>query len=310
MAIGAILFSKIEPAINLLDGSVETYDGNGYPTPEEIESEVPLAFIQAHPLVNIYAPKSVYFWYRLVPDGEDLGLDEYHNSEVGVPPKWFVEQDTLDVETALGVGRQSAEYKGRHFQEGWIIWALEHGICQGQPFLVQIDEERWYRSGGEYDEWDSEQDAVVVYKIPLRPKRILKSWEKTLKETLAHRERVVKAQARLKRLQLEDTKALLVKTERYHVGEFYYDDMGSNQNGKGLSVTLYSEHAAIWGRSKQPRNPAYIVSGKSDTGDFREAFMEMFHKAIEKGYDPLAIMPLAGGQVGFSRWERISLGIT
>jgi hypothetical protein len=282
-------------------------DDTVYPTPEEVESEVPLAFIRANLLTNIYTPKAIYLWFRLLGDAPDFTLESCEHDGIGVPPKWYVNDDCFDPGATIDPEYHYVKYRGEEFNLKWYTWALTYGIAPGQPFLVRFDEPRWYKCGEYGEEWDSEQDTEIVYVVPNHLKRALKIWDRTLKRVHQFQDNRVEVRLRARRLQIEDISALGLEIVRHHVGPCYWDDMGDNRNNDGVTVRLTSKHNDSMYDGYSDQNPACLVYGSSDKGDPVEAFKRMLDKAVKMGVDPTAIVALAGGKIPLDRWKRISL---
>lgn len=99
-------------------------------------------------LVNIYCPSEVRVWFSMHPDHfrEDLCLRERGRDRIGTPPEWFTDDPIGRCEEVLdlyGSFRSVDSGEGWVFTERSTLWALEHGIAPGQPFLVRISEPQW-----------------------------------------------------------------------------------------------------------------------------------------------------------------------
>lgn len=261
------------------------------------------------PLTNVNTPDGVlYRWYRLIPDGFDLYPEAIGTNEVGDPPKWLEHQeDVTDLDTSLSPEWCHGIHRGHEFTERWLRWALHRGIAPGTPFLVRIGEPKWYKCSYEYDEWDCEYDIKVVWVQPRTPEQSLKSWARFLDAMIRGRDVHCDALEKLRHLRETDENALSIRTDWYY-SNGYYDEMSPPT---GLTVQLWTSHT-LYG-NKHPLG-AQLASGRSDRGDYQEAFRNLLKTCAERypKLSPSAIIRAQGSdrRLHLTRYEHITLDTT
>lgn len=220
-------------------------------------------------LTDLYTPTAVQVWLRC--DGDDF--ETAANSDHGEPPEWFHRdiletgwRYVLDVGTAVG---------------GWpaeLQWLLEYGLLPGQPFLVQVDEPRWYKTGEYGSEWDCEFDWHFIRAVPRTEAQIARGWDAVL-----HAEEVART---FKTLQRERHVFLArsVRTAMYLSLETYFGSQQSWWDDMtfpcGIRYSLCSD-VPLDGRLKS-RNSHYrrvqtaiLARGEDDAGSHELALRRL-----------------------------------
>lgn len=134
-----------------------------------------------YPLVNVYCPRNVWVWHRLIFDGyEDLYPTAIGNVPgVGEQPDWWACTSFDEIAEAYNFSQHN-EVLGYTYNYTWLQFAMENGIAPGQAFLISISIPVGYRSyDGDYDEeWSWE----IVERAPLPTAVALKRWAHTWRQ--------------------------------------------------------------------------------------------------------------------------------
>jgi hypothetical protein len=165
------------------------------------------------PCTNVYTKDDAYVWLRLVVDGLDLDVEDYADGSIGDEPEWWEMVTESGWDSILG---SSWEHSGPfEFPTRWLSWALEHGICPGQPFLAWVGTPRTYKSSYEYDEWDIEFEGEVLFALPKKPEHVRKSWERALKRLAECRTAVLLSKQAQKHLTANDRATMVLEHDSY-----------------------------------------------------------------------------------------------
>ena len=228
------------------------------------------------PFCDIYTESTIYIWARLVDGGNDLKLEAYSADFLGRPPEWTM-YDELDIESITGVYRDVFD------------WGLQEGLAPGQPFVLEIEPTKYTAPSyeGEVDSWN---DWAIVHRLPRRPEQAARAWIRAQKNIREFHVFQKESQEKLRRLQIEDTANLFLKTEEKRWISNGYQELSP----PGVSVSLCSRH---W-RLPQPGDPVgsighgqAIAWGSNDAGSKELAFMDLLKNAQERcpGIDLQAI---------------------
>lgn len=249
------------------------------------------------PLVDLNTPTRIYRWYKLVHEwGDDLLFESCAVEALGKLPAWVEHNDETDIEDMIGVD---------WCPQRILHWGLENGLAPGQPFLICIDEPRWYKSGGyEYEEWDCEWDAEIVRVMPRDPRSAARSWARIMEVGRRHREDMERRKQATYQLQMRCLKDLHISATHFFT-ERYYDDMAFPT---GLRLTLYSKRQLHGVNGHTP-----LASGESRKGEHQEAFDDLVTSTLKHHPDliPLDVMQayrrsFPMGSVALSRWATIA----
>lgn len=123
-------------------------------------------------LVDLYNEDGVRVWLRLDDDCRgDLDIRLVRGPRIGTPPGWFTEEcSSSGLDMVL-----HAQWRP-DTRDDRAVWAIERGLCPGQPFLVAIDPPRWYRCSYEYEEYDVEWTWDILDVVPRTPARAARAW--------------------------------------------------------------------------------------------------------------------------------------
>jgi hypothetical protein len=187
-------------------------------------------------LVDLYNAEGVRVWLRLDDDCRgDLDIRRIRGPHLGTPPEWFTEE--------CSESRLESVIHPQWRPDGgtWATWALEHGLCPGQPFLVEIDAPRLYRCSYEYDEWDVEWTWDLLDVVPRSPERAARIWA----DFYVRRREILEAQrqdAADRRLKSETDRAAMFISTGVYWHSRYYDECSPPD---GEIVRLLSKHGAL-----------------------------------------------------------------
>lgn len=96
----------------------------------------------------------IYLWCRIVEYGTEseweLSLGVYDEES---PLPWWWDEISDTIETTL---YDSFE------DDALLNWALHHGLCPNQEFVLWISKPRWVRCNFEYEEYDLDYEVCVV----------------------------------------------------------------------------------------------------------------------------------------------------
>ena len=227
-----------------------------------------------NPLQNLYRSGGpAYLWLRLLPNGDDLTLEECEQDSVGHRPGWL---DDGITETGIEGIIQHRNWKPD--TGSWFYWALTNGIGPGQPFCVELYPPRW--SGGGYwdnDEWDCYWDWNVVRVMPRKDAG--RSWDEYLKKEQRLNERFGRTRA-------QAIKELTHKRERDR-GALYltwgtmtdgYSPHNFGGKPHAVKVELCSKHVR---HSLGYQLPAAMAFGLDEQGTNEGAFADLLRRMAE-----------------------------
>lgn len=188
-------------------------------------------------LVDFYSEAGVRVWLRLDDDCRgDLDIVRIRGPRVGTPPEWFTEEcSNSGLDMVLRAQWRADTCDDR------AVWAVEQGLCPGQPFLVAIDPPHWYRCSYEYEEYDVEWSWELLDRMPRTAERAARAWA----SFYVRRREICEAQraeADARRLKSEtDLSAMYISTDVYWHG--YYDECAPPD---GTIIRLRSQHGALY----------------------------------------------------------------
>jgi len=238
-----------------------------FPLGETVEGIKALAFAlqdpKHHVLVNVYSQPVCYIWLQVVRDGVDLTVEPYLTSSHGEEPDWFdYELSNSSWPDIISPDHKWSAIETSDFTGTWNDWALQEGLCPGQPFLVEFEHPRWYKSGGyEYEEWDVEYSWTIVDRAPRSPKQAARAWEQWQTQCARNRHACRREKARREHKRQHDVDAMFIRFEPFCSGRDGWPD--------GHSVSLWTTHGGT------------LASGRSP-GDQRDP-----EPSIEKAWDDL-----------------------
>lgn len=175
------------------------------------------------PLQDVYCPRVVFRWFRLVVEGSQLEFEDCSDDLVRFGTPWFM--DEFDIESVLGIGRDGES----------INWGLKNGVAPGQPFLLRIPQP--HCSQTYYGEYDEEWDYELVRVLPKKPLSAAKSWQVAMARIEQNNLRHANF------LEAEHARALR-SPKTWKIDSWYYDNEGESC----VALTLISSlpnHAAV-----------------------------------------------------------------
>lgn len=192
---------------------------------------------------NVRSQVVCYSWLVLYRDGLDLNVEKCLDvEEFGREPEWLW-HETSDNGWE---GIINPAYDRDHGR--WNMWALQQGLCPGQPFLVELEKPHYYRCSWEYDEWDVSYAFDIVMRDPRSPKQAARAWAGWWKKCAAYKVAHERARAREQHKREHDTKAMYLQRDM-----FWADSYGDGYPPNGYIVALCSKHTyggwLIQGRS-------------------------------------------------------------
>jgi hypothetical protein len=262
--------------MSLLAPSAYVWGEVNEPDPEipEEEKRGPMAPWMIPSLTNVYRPDGpAYLWLRLVPSW-GLEPEEFSTNEEGRRPRWLDDGISEDgLQGILSVSR-----------ECWVTWGLEHGICPGQPFCVELYPPRWTKSGYEYEEWDCEWNWDIVRVIPKDPMKAGRCWQRYIESYDRNMKRLQRRQEQdrewVERKRVSDPSALYLRWESYFArGQSTYDDM---EIPAGVRVCLCSRHTK--NLAGQVITSDRMAMGEDDGGDKNKAFENLLTDFAKTGF--------------------------
>lgn len=94
----------------------------------------------------------VYLWCRILEFGSDSEW-EFDIGDGETPkPEWWEQCVSEDIRYIIH-GTEDHDL---------LNWALHHGLCPNQEFVLRVSEPHWYRCSFEYEEYDYDVDVEVV----------------------------------------------------------------------------------------------------------------------------------------------------
>ena len=196
-----------------------------YPLHESEDAFRAIAFaLQDDGPTNVYSTVGCYVWLQLVRDGIDLAIEPYLGADdFGAVPEWFdyeIGQSGWDGVISPEFVSWRADDAPSDFAGTWNNWALEHGVCPGQPFLVELKPPHYSKCGWEYEEWDVEYYWDIVRRAPRSAKQSARAWAQWQTACTANRQAMCRAAARLKQRRARRVDEMFLQydsfwTERY-----------------------------------------------------------------------------------------------
>lgn len=224
--------------------------------------------------VDVLLPTTVYLWFELLPNGEDLYLDTSADTSVGSAPEWMEYDFDLDIIIDPQWRREESGL-GWIFTRTWHEWGLREGIAPWQPFLLKVCEpvydKIWTDCGYEYDvEWD--WDIVEVQALP--PDQVLRRWVTWHRWRDRYERRMKAAMQAFKELRYGDLSAMYLNTFHYWTRSGHSDCPPD-----GVGVRLCSNHTQIPGYMKG--SWADMAEGRDNGGDRNVAFARLAPQALQ-----------------------------
>lgn len=221
---------------------------------------------------DVLLPTAVRVWYRLHADGcRDLHPVQCAHDVIGMSPDWWEE----DLETAVSLDRWAnrTQIGGFTINQGWVHWALTHGVAPGQAFLVHIPEPIGSGEGDDYDEdWDYELLEIAPSSAAVTQRR----WEQFLRKQQAYRELAMQSYQAGRHRLYSDTSAMYVRHSNYEPsGAAYGFPRGvtlSLCSARNEYVDYAGLHLDVWN----------MASGRDDKGDVDRAMAQLIAEACTR----------------------------
>lgn len=121
------------------------------------------------PLHDFAVGDTWYKWFKLARQFGDLDLVEC-GKPCDVPPAWKEEEHDW---RSLLEDREEVS-----LSNDWATWGLKHGVCPGQPFLVEMAGPHVYGGGYYSEDYEVEYALTIVRRMPRTPQEALRSWDK------------------------------------------------------------------------------------------------------------------------------------
>jgi hypothetical protein len=222
-------------------------------------------------LVDLFVPGgSAFVWLRwsLCGDAWDLDLRSASIAMIGTATEWL--SDELSHDGFDGIIHTPWLHielpDGIEFNVGGLHLAASLGLAPGQPFLVEIEPPRSYRTSYEYDEWDVEWTWEIVRRIPWSTEQAGRSWLRTMEQVERRRERHVRRTLAERELRRTDVAAMYI-----HRDVYWPNGQSEWTAPKGIIARLTSRRGHAW-----------MVEGRDDQGRWEWAREAMIANARKK----------------------------
>lgn len=187
--------------------------------------------------LDVFTATWCRIWYRLDDDlSGDLDLARCAPHAVGSPPEWILDAwSNAGHESTFQLGWRPHPVDG--YNVAWSEFAIERGICPGQPFLVHVEEPTWRKTSWEYDEWDCDFEWEILERAPRDPAKAAKAWSRFFLRRAEDRRTIRRGLEDRKFLAETDVSAMYIRHDVYWHGPY-----GDGYPPDGIIVELASRH--------------------------------------------------------------------